>query len=687
MAASNPPDAPVRDPLEGARQIAIEIAHEAGRILLEGWGTRPVVGYKSEDIDLVTEYDKRSEALIVERLAKAFPHDRIVAEEGTNVAGDPGGAVRVWYVDPLDGTTNFAHGLPLFSVSIGLCVNRRPVLGVVEAPALGWTFAGTITGGGSTFNGKPIVPSPHRSARERAAGHRVSVRAKPGPEQSRGVDGPDRRGAGDATARLRGAGPLFRRLRLARRILGARAASVGSRRRRGHRARRGRASERSRRPPLRRRDRSRAREQRPPPRPDHAHPAGRGPAGERAVAVSRVAMTSARAARAAAAAVVGAVVALPFFVATTFIGDDHLFLAFARYAPHPLLPFVTDQHGGEYYRPLPMAVWWLLGRAGGGSASFGALALALHATASLLVAALLRGLGRPRPVAVGAAALMFLAPQNMEAAYWFAASTDLFATVFVLWALVALGRERVAVSAFAALAAYLSKESAFVLPLLAVVVLRSPWRRRAVVVAPHLALLAGVLVLRTLVLHGRGGSGDARAGLLGEALQIASGLAHVFTGEALVPEVLAFGAGTAVIGLSALAAFRRREAGLAPFAFAAIAVLPLAAAGWATGARYFYLPSVGLAWASAEALAGASDATRGTIAGVLLLLVAGQAVRRRQDVVSYDRRVAAARRGVEAGIGAGHHVFHVDGGIKDLDLAVKESPHSRLRRGRAADPQ
>ena len=152
-------ETPFRDPLEGVRQVATEIAHEAGQILLEGWGTRPVVGFKGEDINLVTEYDKRSEALIVERLARAFPNDRIVAEEGTNVAGEASGSLRVWYVDLLDGTTNFAHGLPLFSVALGLCVNRRPVLGVVAAPALGWTFAGTITGGGSTFNGKPIAPS------------------------------------------------------------------------------------------------------------------------------------------------------------------------------------------------------------------------------------------------------------------------------------------------------------------------------------------------------------------------------------------------------------------------------------------------------------------------------------------------------------------------------------------------
>jgi len=146
------------DPLAETLRVALDVAREAGRVLLTGWGTRPAVGFKSEDINLVTEYDKRSEALIVERLARAFPEDRIVAEEGTTVTGAPAGG-RIWYVDPLDGTTNFAHGFPLFSVSLGLWMNGRAVLGVVEAPAVGWTFAGTTTGGGSTWNGKPITPS------------------------------------------------------------------------------------------------------------------------------------------------------------------------------------------------------------------------------------------------------------------------------------------------------------------------------------------------------------------------------------------------------------------------------------------------------------------------------------------------------------------------------------------------
>jgi myo-inositol-1(or 4)-monophosphatase len=147
-----------QDPLADTRRIAVEVAREAGRVLMEGWGTRPAIGFKHEDINLVTEFDKRSEALIVDRLARAFPGDRIVAEEGTSVSG-AAGAARVWYVDPLDGTTNFAHGFPLFSVSLGLCVERHPVLGVVEAPAMGWSFAGGAAAGASTLNGQPITPS------------------------------------------------------------------------------------------------------------------------------------------------------------------------------------------------------------------------------------------------------------------------------------------------------------------------------------------------------------------------------------------------------------------------------------------------------------------------------------------------------------------------------------------------
>src|SRR5262245_51758771 len=90
-----------------------------------------------------------------------------------------------------------------------------------------------------------------------------------------------------------------------------------------------------------------------------------------------------------AAAGIGVIGAVPFFAATTFTGDDHLFLAFAHHAPSPLAPFTSDMHGGEFYRPLPMLVWWLLGRAAGTATwPFAALAFVLHLLAALQTAVL-----------------------------------------------------------------------------------------------------------------------------------------------------------------------------------------------------------------------------------------------------------------------------------------------------------
>lgn len=145
-----------RDLAATVRQ-AEEIARAAGRVLLEGWGTRPATRTKSVALDLVTEFDGRSEALIASRLQAAFPDDGVVGEEGARVGGSTD---WVWYVDPLDGTTNFTHGLPLFAVSLGLSRGgaRDPIVGVVHAPALGWTFSGWV-GGGAWRDGVAIAPS------------------------------------------------------------------------------------------------------------------------------------------------------------------------------------------------------------------------------------------------------------------------------------------------------------------------------------------------------------------------------------------------------------------------------------------------------------------------------------------------------------------------------------------------
>ena len=136
------------DPLD----VALAVAREAGDLLTEAYGRRHAAVRKRTDIDLVTEYDERSEALIVERLHAAFPGDLIVGEEG----GERGQASSArWYVDPIDGTTNFAHGLPIFCVSIAREVDGVLQCGVTHAPILGLTFAAR-RGGGAVCNGAPL---------------------------------------------------------------------------------------------------------------------------------------------------------------------------------------------------------------------------------------------------------------------------------------------------------------------------------------------------------------------------------------------------------------------------------------------------------------------------------------------------------------------------------------------------
>ena len=94
---------------------AVAVAREAGAILREGLGQEHQVAYKGT-VDLVTEMDKRSEATIVGALTARFPGHRIVAEEGSGPR--EGGSPYRWLIDPLDGTTNYAHGNPIFAVSI-----------------------------------------------------------------------------------------------------------------------------------------------------------------------------------------------------------------------------------------------------------------------------------------------------------------------------------------------------------------------------------------------------------------------------------------------------------------------------------------------------------------------------------------------------------------------------------------
>lgn len=120
-------------------QTAIDIATEAGQLLRQGQSEDFAFETKSSANDLVTEYDRRAEALIVERLRAAFPTHGLVGEEGASFQGSSPEGYR-WYVDPLDGTNNYAHRIPHFAVSMGLFREDQPVLAVVHDPMRGETY-------------------------------------------------------------------------------------------------------------------------------------------------------------------------------------------------------------------------------------------------------------------------------------------------------------------------------------------------------------------------------------------------------------------------------------------------------------------------------------------------------------------------------------------------------------------
>jgi myo-inositol-1(or 4)-monophosphatase len=135
------------------KQVGIAAACNGGKVLKDHFGRLNAVRKKGA-IDLVTEADIKSEAAIIETIARAFPDHAILAEESGSRAGSGGR----WIIDPLDGTTNFAHNLNLFCVSIAFAVDDAVVAGFVMAPLLGELFVG-VKGEGAQLNGTPISVS------------------------------------------------------------------------------------------------------------------------------------------------------------------------------------------------------------------------------------------------------------------------------------------------------------------------------------------------------------------------------------------------------------------------------------------------------------------------------------------------------------------------------------------------
>jgi len=133
----------------------IEIAKEAGEVIREGFGKKFSIEFKTDEANLVTNIDKEAERIILDFIKKEYPSHSIIAEESGR---ENNSSKYTWVVDPLDGTTNFAHKLPIFAVSIGLQKNNETIIGVIY-DVMRNTVYSTEKGSGAYENKKRIKVS------------------------------------------------------------------------------------------------------------------------------------------------------------------------------------------------------------------------------------------------------------------------------------------------------------------------------------------------------------------------------------------------------------------------------------------------------------------------------------------------------------------------------------------------
>ena len=136
-------------------QFALGVAREAGDLQLRYFGNISTVTKKSSNIDLLTNADIESEKLIVSRIRETYPNHSIVSEESEEILANSN---YTWIIDPLDGTTNFTHNLPIFAVSIALKKSNKIICGVVYNPAADKCFYAE-RGKGAFLNGEAIYPT------------------------------------------------------------------------------------------------------------------------------------------------------------------------------------------------------------------------------------------------------------------------------------------------------------------------------------------------------------------------------------------------------------------------------------------------------------------------------------------------------------------------------------------------
>lgn len=139
--------------------FTVDVARRAGKLLTDSYERIERIDYKSKR-DVVTDVDYRSEALVLEAIRQRYPDDAILAEESgkheSKAAG--GGNGRLWVIDPLDGTVNYANGIPFFCVSIGLVADGRPSVGVIFDPARDDLYSATADGP-ACLDGQPVRAS------------------------------------------------------------------------------------------------------------------------------------------------------------------------------------------------------------------------------------------------------------------------------------------------------------------------------------------------------------------------------------------------------------------------------------------------------------------------------------------------------------------------------------------------
>lgn len=145
--------------------FATDLARRAGAILLASYERVETIDYKSKR-DVVTDADYASERLVIDAIKDRYPDDAILAEESGEHAGvlrdDGSGNGRTWVIDPLDGTVNYANGIPFYCVSIGLVVDDRPAVGVILDPARDDLYTATVDGP-ACLDGTPVTASTKRT--------------------------------------------------------------------------------------------------------------------------------------------------------------------------------------------------------------------------------------------------------------------------------------------------------------------------------------------------------------------------------------------------------------------------------------------------------------------------------------------------------------------------------------------